>query len=64
MLENDTKTRKWLEHQFWPDGRICGHCGGRNSTPIEQRPGHYLCTEPKCGKEFTVQVGNVFRAGF
>lgn len=54
--------RQYLEHQRWPDGVHCAHCGGtekiRRLTGKSHRPGLYQCGD--CRQQFTVTVGTVF----
>ncbi len=54
--------REYLEHQRWPDGVYCAHCGGvekvRKLEGKSHRPGLYQCGD--CRQQFTVTVGTVF----
>lgn len=63
--------RQWLENERWPNGPVCPHCGNSDQDKIAAlgiqesakgmhgRPGLYKCYNPKCRKQFTVQVGTV-----
>lgn len=54
--------REYLEHQRWPEGVYCAHCGGtekiRKLEGKSHRPGLYQCGD--CRQQFTVTVGTVF----
>lgn len=54
--------REYLEHQRWPTGVYCPHCGGvekiRKLEGKSHRPGLYQCGD--CRQQFTVTVGTVF----
>ena len=54
--------REYLEHQRWPEGAYCAHCGGtekvRKLEGKSHRPGLYQCGD--CRQQFTVTVGTVF----
>ncbi|MEQ9015942.1 MAG: IS1595 family transposase [Marinovum algicola] len=54
--------RQYLEHQRWPEGAYCPHCGGvekiKKLEGKSHRPGLYQCGD--CRQQFTVTVGTVF----
>ena len=61
VFHDETKARKWLEAQIWPDGPTCPHCGSWEPTALKgkaHRPGLYQCND--CRQQFTVTVGTVF----
>jgi transposase-like protein len=61
VFHEATKAREWLENHLWPEGPVCGRCGSVNkATPIDGRPGLYLCNAKECRNQFTVTVGTVF----
>ena len=55
-----------LEHQLWPEGPTCPHCGNADAKRITRlegkatRIGVHKCNE--CRKQFTVKVGTVFES--
>ena len=60
-FQDETKARKWLEAELWPNGPICPHCGVLNEATkvhgITGRPGLYMCNA--CRSQFTVTVGTL-----
>ncbi len=61
VFHDETKARKWLEAQIWPDGPTCPHCGSWEPTALKgkaHRPGLYQCND--CRQQFTVTVGTLF----
>lgn len=61
IFHNETKARKWLEGQLWPDGPVCPHCGSIESTALKgraHRSGLHQCNG--CRQQFTVTVGTLF----
>jgi transposase-like protein len=61
VFHDANKARQWLESHLWPDGPVCGYCGTvDNATALHGRDGYFQCNEPKCRKQFTVQVGTLF----
>lgn len=61
IFHSETKARKWLESQIWPDGLVCPHCGSDDATRLEgkaHRDGLLQCNA--CRQQFTVTVGTVF----
>ncbi len=61
VFHDETKARKWLEAQIWPDGPTCPHCGSWEPTTLKgkaHRPGLYQCNS--CRQQFTVTVGTVY----
>ena len=63
IFHNETKARKWLESQIWPDGPVCPHCGSVEVTELHgkaHRPGVHQCKEKECRQQFTVTVGTLF----
>ena len=65
-FQDETKARKYLETQRWPNGPICPHCGSisKDHYAIEShskkgaRPGLYKCKD--CREQFTATVGTIF----
>ena len=63
IFHDESKARKWLEAQIWPDGPVCPHCGSYEPTALKgkaHRPGLYQCNEKECRQQFTVTVGTLF----
>ncbi len=61
IFRSETKARKWLESQIWPDGPFCPSCGSTEPTALKgkaHRTGLYQCNE--CRQQFTVTVGTLF----
>jgi transposase-like protein len=56
------KAREWLEHELWPDGPVCPHCGVIDQATLmhgeSHRPGLYQCNA--CREPFTVTVGTLY----
>ncbi len=62
QFQDADKAREYLEHQVWPAGPVCPHCGSVK-VPYElkgksNRPGLYKCAD--CREPFTVTVGSIF----
>ena len=63
IFHNETKARKWLESQVWPDGPFCPHCGSVEVTALKgkaHRVGLYQCKQKECRQQFTVTVGTLY----
>jgi transposase-like protein len=62
IFHDATKAREWLEHELWPDGPVCPHCGTVDQATLMQgkttRPGLYQCNS--CREPFTVTVGTLY----
>lgn len=63
IFTDETKARKFLEAQRWPDGPFCPFCGQLDnikSLPAKgsMGPGWYHCND--CRKKFTVRVGTLY----
>ena len=63
IFHDETKARKWLESQVWPDGPFCPHCGSVEVTALKgkaHRVGLYQCKQKECRQQFTVTVGTLY----
>ncbi len=62
IFHDETKARKWLEKELWPDGPVCPHCGVVDQATLMQgdshRPGLYQCNA--CREPFTATVGTLY----
>ena len=63
IFTDETKARRFLEAQRWPDGPFCPFCGQVDtikSLPAKgsMGPGWYHCRD--CRKKFTVRVGTLY----
>ncbi len=62
IFQDETKARKYLEAQRWPDGPYCPFCGQTNTVKAlkgkSMGAGWYHCRE--CRKKFTVRVGTLY----
>jgi hypothetical protein len=67
LVADDGRARRWLERRRWPYGVHCPHCSAAEPYSVEAdpkrriRPGLYECSRPRCGRQFTVTTGNIFK---
>lgn len=61
VFSDESKARKWLEAQVWPNGPVCPHCGSVEATRLSgksHRAGLLQCNG--CRQQFTATVGTLF----
>ena len=58
---NEEAARHSFEHERWPNGIVCPHCGSVHSSECQDhRPMPYRCRD--CRKHFSVRTGSVLAA--
>ena len=57
MFPDESTATKWLETEFWPEDRCCGHCGSTKTRNASHKTMPYWCTD--CRKYFSVRTGTV-----
>jgi transposase-like protein len=66
LFTNEDAARAFIESRVWPEGRVCPHCGSKESYTLTPKPdskrpvrkGVYKCKD--CRKQFTVRIGTIF----
>ena len=57
MFPDEESAHKWFEDRFWPNGRICGHCGSKNTREASHAKMPYWCTD--CRSYFSIKTGTL-----
>ncbi|MYJ11907.1 MAG: IS1595 family transposase [Gemmatimonadetes bacterium] len=57
MFPDEESALKWFEERFWPNGRVCGHCGGTNTIEATHGQMPYWC--PDCRSYFSIKTGTL-----
>ena len=61
MFPTEESAVKWFEATFWPNGRVCGHCGSTDTRKVPRRkPMPYWC--PDCRSYFSVRTGTALQS--
>ncbi|MYD81915.1 MAG: IS1595 family transposase [Acidimicrobiales bacterium] len=55
MFPDEETARVWLEGEIWPTGRVCGHCGSKNTGEVSHKSMPYRCRD--CKQYFSVKTG-------
>ena len=56
LFPDEESATRWFESQVWPNGRRCGHCGGKITSEVPHaKPMPYWCTT--CRSYFSVRTG-------
>lgn len=61
MFPDEASAVTWFESIYWPNERVCGHCGStktRTTTPKQPMP--YRCQD--CKKYFSVRTGTAMQS--
>ena len=62
MFNDETKARKWIEEQRWPDGPHCPHCGSFNvKVGVPHKSMTHRCRDCSNKPMFSVKVGSVMQ---
>lgn len=55
MFPDEAAARVWLESEIWPNGRVCGHCGSKQTSEVTHKSMPYRCRD--CKQYFSVKTG-------
>ncbi len=55
MFATEDDARQWFESTLWPNGRVCGHCGGIRTREASHKKMPYWCSD--CRSYFSVKTG-------
>jgi len=56
MFPNNETASTWFEGVVWDEGRVCGHCGSKHTSPVKSgKPMPYWCRD--CRSYFSVKTG-------
>lgn len=56
LFPDEESATRWFESQVWPNGRRCGHCGGKVTSEVPNvKPMPYWCST--CRSYFSVRTG-------
>ena len=62
MFSDETKVRKWIEEQRWPDGPYCPHCGSfKVKVGVPHKSMAHRCRDCSNKPMFSVKVGSVMQ---
>lgn len=58
MFPDEATATKWFENVFWYEGRKCGKCKSKRTSPVKSgKPMPYWCSD--CRSYFSVRTGTV-----
>lgn len=60
-FSTDAACKRYLVEKFWKNGPVCPYCNNREKIYVyKSRPGLHKCSDPNCGKQFTITTGTIF----
>ena len=61
MFPDEAAAKAWFENSRWPEGRVCPHCGGIQTSEVPKaKPMPYWCKD--CRSYFSIRTGTSLEA--